>query len=114
MIDRHAINFEKTFSGAMLLGVEAKMTRADKNNPKSEQVQAKDKDGVPKWTVTVAVQTKSFEKTKFENIAITITSPNKPYAAIQPGSPVTVEGLELGFMVQSKGGISFFYSAENI
>ncbi len=114
MIDRYSINFDKTVGSAMLLGVEAKMTRADKQNPKSEQVQARDKDGVPKWTVTLAVQTKSFENTKFENIPITVTSPNKPYEAIPPGTQVTVENMELGIMPQQRGGFSVFYSAEAI
>ncbi len=90
------------------------MTRVDKNNPKSDQVQARDKDDVPKWTVTLAVQTKSFENTKFDNVSITITSREKPYGAIQPGTPVTVEGLALGFMVNTRGGLSVFYSAESI
>jgi hypothetical protein len=114
MIDRYAIQFEKTFGGAMLLGVEPKMTRADRNDPKSAMEQARDKDGVLKWTVTLAVQTKSFENTKFENIPITITSPNKPCGAMPPGSPVAVEGLELGIMPQTRGGFSVFYSAEAI
>ena len=114
MIDRYAINFDKTFGGAMLLGVEPKMQRADKNDAKSQQVQARDKDGTLKWTVTLAVQTKSFENTKFENIPITVTSPNKPYEAIPPGTPVTVENLELGIMPQQRGGFSTFYSAEAI
>lgn len=114
MIDRYAIDFNKTFGGAMLLGVEPKYTRADKNDAKSQQVQARDKDGVLKWTVTLAVQTKSFENTKFENIPITVTSPNKPYEAILPGTPVTVENLELGIMPQQRGGFSVFYSAEAI
>jgi catalase len=114
MADRFSINFAKTFNGAMLLSVEPKMQRADRTNSKSEQVQALDKEGVPKWTVILAVQTKSFEQTKFENIQITVTSPNKPYGAIPLGSMVTVEGLELGIMAQSKGGFSCFYSAEAI
>jgi hypothetical protein len=114
MIDRYSINFDKTFGSAMLLGVEPKYTRADKNDPKSSQVQARDKDGVPKWTVTLSVQTKSFENTKYENIPITVASPNKPYEAIPPGTLVTVENLELGIMPQQRGGFSVFYSAEAI
>src|SRR6266700_6356049 len=114
MIDRYVVDFNKTFGGAMLLGIEAKMQRSDKNDQKSPMEQARDKDGVLKWTVSLAVQTKNFENTKFETIPITVTSPNKPYGAIQPGSPVTVEGLELGIMAQSRGGFSVFYSAEAI
>ncbi len=114
MIDRYAIEFHKTFGGAMLLGIEPKMQRADKNDPKSESEQARDKNNVPKWTVTLAVQTKSFDNTKFETIAITVTSPNKPFGAIPPGSQVTVEGLEMGIMPQARGGFSTFYAAESI
>jgi hypothetical protein len=114
MIDRWIVDFDKSVEGAMLLSVEPKMTRVDKNNPKSDQVQARDKDDVPKWTVTLAVQTKSFENTKFDNVLITITSREKPYGAIQPGTPVTVEGLSVGFMAQARGGFSVFYSAEAI
>ena len=113
-IDRYVVDFGKSFGGAMLLGIETKMQRSDKNNPKSDMEQARDKDGVLKWTVTLAVQTKSFENTKFETIQITVISPNKPYGAIPLGSPVTVEGLELGIMAQSRGGFSVFYSAEAI
>lgn len=114
MPDRWIADFDKSVEGAMLLNVEPKMTRADKNDSRSDQVQAKDKDGVPKWTVTLAVQTKNFENTKFENIPITITSREKPYGGIVPGTPVTVEGLVVGFMAQARGGYSVFYSAEAI
>ncbi|SRR6266566_7081117 len=114
MIDRWILNFDKSVEGAMLLSVEPKMQRSDKNDAKSQQVQARDKDDVPKWTITLALQTKSFENKKFENITITITSREKPYGAIQPGTSVTVEGLALGFMVNTRGGLSVFYSAESI
>lgn len=113
MIDRYVVDFAKTFGGAMLLGIEPKMQRSDKNDPKSDMEQARDKDGVLKWTVSLAVQTKSVNA-KFETIAITVTSPNKPYGAIPPGTPVTVEMLELGIMPKDKGGFSVFYSAEAI
>ena len=114
MIDRYALNFEKTFNGAMLVAIEPKMSRKDKNDPKSPMEQAKDKDGVNKWSVTLTVAVKSFDNTKYENISITIAAPNKPYAAIAPGTFVVVDGLEMGIMVQSRGGFSVFYSAENI
>jgi hypothetical protein len=113
MIDRYVVDFAKTFTGAMLIAIEPKMTRADKNNASSDQVQARDGNGVPKWAITLAVQTKSVN-TKFETIAITVISPNKPYGAIPPGTPVMVEQLELGIMPKDKGGFSVFYSAEAI
>jgi len=113
VIDRYVVDFAKTFGGAMLLGIEPKMQRSDKNDPKSDMEQAHDKAGVLKWTISLAVQTKSVNA-KFETIAITVTSPNKPYGAIPPGTPVTVEMLELGIMPKDKGGFSVFYSAEAI
>ena len=115
MIDRYAIDFDKTFGSAMLLGLEPKMTRADKQNPKSEQVQARDKDGTPKWSCILVVQVKNqFDNVKYENIAVTIVSPNKPYEAIPPGTPVTAEDTWVGIMTQARGGFSAFYSAEAI
>lgn len=114
MIDRYAIDFAKTFNGAMLLAIEPKMQRADRNDAKSAMEQAKDKEGVLKWTVTVAVQVKSFESVKFDTVPITVTSPTRPYAQVAPGSPVVIEGLEMGIMAQSRGGFSVFYSATNI
>ncbi len=115
MIDRYVVDFIRTFGMALLLLVEPKMQREDKNNQNSPQVQARDSDSnVLKWTVTLAVQTKLRNRTKLENIQVTITSPNKPYEAIPPGTPVTVENLELGIMPQQRGGFSVFYSAEAI
>jgi hypothetical protein len=114
MIDRYVVDFAKTFGGAMLLGVEPKMTRADKDDPKSDQVQARDKEGLLKWTISLAVQVKSFDNTKFETIPITVSSQSKPFGAIPLGAAVTVEGLELGIMPRDRGGFSVFYSAASI
>lgn len=117
MPDRFVLNFAKTFAGARLVAIEPKMTRSDKNNPKSPMVQATDKDNVPKWTLTVAMAIESFEKTKHETIPVTITSPKMPDEAML-GKLVTIEDLELGIMVQarSNGSTSFsmFYSATAI
>jgi hypothetical protein len=116
LIDRYVIDFVKTFGAAMLTGVDPKMQRVDKDDPKSAVEQARDKEGVLKWTVTVTVQTKSFDNTKttYVNLPITVTSPARPCGAILPGSGVVVEGLEMGIMPQArdKGGFSVFYSAE--
>jgi hypothetical protein len=114
MIDRWIVDFDKSVVSAMLLSVEPKMQRSDKNDANSPQVQARDKDGVPKWTITLAVGIQAFEQTKFENIAVTITSREKPYGGIQPGTMVTVESLTVGFMAQARGTVSVFYSAEAI
>jgi hypothetical protein len=114
MIDRVIVDFDKTFGRGIFLGVEPKMTRADKNDPKSEQLQARDKNSVLKWTATIAVRVQAFENAKMENIAIAILSPQKPYAALPVGSSVLVEGLEMGIMKQDRGGFSIFFSASNI
>lgn len=98
----------------MLLAVEAKLQRENKADPKSKMVQAHDAEGVAKWSITLAVATKNFEQTKFENIQVTITSPNKPYGAIPPGTPVTCENLVVGLMPGSKGGFTTFYTADAI
>ena len=108
------IDFDKTYESAMLIGVEPKMTRADKSDQKSAMVQARDSNGIYKWSCILVVQTKSFENIKYENIPVTVTSPDKPYQAIMPGTQVTVENMELGIMPKDRGGFSVFYSAEAI
>ena len=114
-MDRFAINFDETFPVAMLIGVVPKMTRADKQNPKSGQVQARDANGTFKWSCILAVQVKgNFDNVKYENIQITVVSPNKPYEAIPPGTPVTAEDTWVGIMTQARGGFTVFYSAEAI
>ena len=51
----------------MLRGCEQKMQRKERDNPNSEQVPAQDKNGVPKWTVYLSVETKSsFGKKQFD------------------------------------------------
>ena len=114
MIDRVVGDFDKTFGRGIFLGVEPKMTRADKNEPKSEQLQARDKNSVLRWTATIAVRVQAFENAKMENIAVAILSPQKPYAALPVGSSVLVESLEMGIMKQDRGGFSIFFSASNI
>src|SRR6266487_770251 len=110
------INFVQTFGAAMLTGVDPKMQRVDKDDPKSATEQARDKEGVLRWTVTVTVQTKSFDNTKttYVNIPITVSSPARPCGAIPPGSGVVVENMEMGIMPRDKGGFTTFYSAEAI
>ena len=113
-IDRVVVNFEKTFGKGIFLGVEPKMTRADKTDPKSKQVQAHDADGVLRWTATIAVKLQAFETAKMENIAVTINSPQKPYERLPVGTSVIVDGLAMGLMKQERTGYSTFFSAENI
>lgn len=113
-IDHYCVDFNRTYGGAMLLAVEPKLKRENKTDPKSKMVQAHDADGVPRWSVSLAVATKSYEQMKFETIQVTVTSPNKPYGAIPPGTPVTVENMVVGIMPASKGGFTTFYSCDSI
>jgi hypothetical protein len=113
MINRVIVDFVRTYGKGMLISIEPKMTRADRNNPKSPQVQASDDNGL-KWTVTVSVPVQSFDRIKQENIEVTINAPNRPYNAIPLGHMVIVEGLEMGIMKADKTGYGVYFSAENI
>jgi hypothetical protein len=110
MIDRVVVDYVKTFGQpGIFLGVEKKMTREDRTNPNSPQVQATDKNGSGmKWTATVALKVKNFDKEKIENLSITLTSPTQPCANVPVGQAVVIEGLEMGIMKQERGGFSVF------
>ncbi|HJT55285.1 MAG TPA: hypothetical protein VJ761_02230 [Ktedonobacteraceae bacterium] len=113
MLDRVFIDSDKTFTSAMVRAVEPKMQRSDKDNPNSPMEQAKDKDGVLKWTVVLSTERQSAGgKSKYEDIPVTITSLTKP--ALESGRMVSIEGLEMGIMVQTRGGFSVFFSAQAI
>jgi hypothetical protein len=115
MIDRWIIDVEKSIVGAALLRVEPKMQRSNKEDPKSPMVHGHDKDNVPKWTVHLSIEQESFEKPKFENIQITVTSPKQPCEGVPQYTPVTIQGLALGQMPRgNSGGVSVFYVAESI
>src|SRR6266581_6343851 len=97
MLDRIVVDVAQTFVGVMLRGCEPKMQRKERDNPNSEQVPAQDKNGVPKWTVYLSVETKSsFGKKQFDEIEVTVTSPKSPVESIPMGSYVTIEGLTQG------------------
>src|SRR6266567_5735282 len=116
-IDRVAVNFSGTFSGpGLFLGVEPKMERADKNDPNSQEVQARDKNngGALKWTATVAVKYKAFSKGRNEILSVTLVSPTQPCSDVSLGQTVIIEGLEMGIMRQDRGGFSQFWSAAAI
>ena len=113
MISRVIVDFVETYGKAMLISTEPKMTRADRNNPKSPQVQATDDNGALRWTVTLSVPVQSFDRVKQENIEITMSAPNRPYTAMI-GHYVIVESLEMGIMKADKTGYSVFFSAKNI
>ncbi len=116
MIDRVVVDYVKTFGQpGIFLGIEAKMTREDRTDPKSKQVQASEKNGGGlKWTATVALKVKTFEKEKIENLSITLTSPTQPCANVSVGQTVVIEGLEMGIMKQDRGGFSVFFSAAGV
>jgi hypothetical protein len=110
------VDVPNTFEGMMLRGCEQKTQRKDRENPNSEMVPAQDKNGVPKWTVYLSVETKSsFGKKQFDEMEVTLTSPKNPCESIPMGSYVTVERLIEGRMPIGKGkAVTVFYTAEAI
>jgi len=115
MIDRVVVDFVKTFGRpGIFMGVEPKMERLDRNDPNSEQVQSRDKNGGGlKWTATVALKYQANGREKKEILSITLLSPSAPCTNIHEGQTVMVEGLEMGVMPQEKG-FSQFWSAAAI
>ena len=114
MTDRVVVDFDKTFGKGIFLGIEPKMKRSDRANPKSPMVQGDDGNGKLQCTATIAVKSQISETAKMENIAVTILSPQKPYERLPVGTTVIVEGLVMGTMDKDKGGHSKYWSAENI
>ena len=108
------VDFVRTWGKGILIAIEPKLTRANREDPKSPMVQASDGNGNLKWTATVSVPTKMFETTKHVSIEVTLNAPKKPYEAIPIGSNIIVEGMEMGIMKADKTGYSTFFSAENI
>ena len=114
MLEKYPIAYEQTYNGAVLQAVEPKL-EAPSGNAQATMEQAKDKAGVPKWLVYLNMDVKTTTgKKKFENITITVTSPNKPYDAIPLNSPVIIEKLSLGTMLREKGSYTLYYTAEAI
>jgi hypothetical protein len=103
MIDRVVVDYVKTFGKpGIFLSCEPKMVRENKDAANSKQVQGRDGNGSLKWTATIAMSVKVFDREKYENLSITLTSPSQPCAGIQPGQPVVIEGLEMGLMPGNK------------
>lgn len=113
MLDRFYIDFNKTVINARLEKVERKMERSDRNDPNSPMRHAQDKDGVPKYTAHLSVETNNFDKTKFDHIAITVASREKLDEVLTEGK-VMVEGFSLGTMPQGKNTYSIFFMADAI
>ncbi len=116
MPDRYAIDVPNTYSDAMFRYIEPKMQPVNKDDPNSPQEQAKNKEGVLQWLVTLSFSVKPTNggKTKLEDVTATVNSPVRPFEKIPLGSLVAVEGLKMGIMKQDKGGFSLFYSLDNI
>ena len=118
MIDRVVVDFVKTFGEpGIFLGVEPKMQRTDRDDPKSPQEQARDKQNPQelKWIASVAIKIKNFQKEKKEILGVTLSSPSQPCTNVQIGQTVVIEGLEMGIMKQERGnGFSQFWSAAAI
>ena len=112
IIDRVVVDYAKTFGKpGIFLSVEPKMVRENKDNANSPMVQGRDSNGL-KWVATVAVPVKAFDRERFENLSITLTSPSQPCANIQPGQQVVVDGLTQGLMPGNK--TPQFWSADSI
>jgi hypothetical protein len=114
LINSVYVDFVKTWGKGILIAIEPKMTRANREDPKSPMVQASDGNGNLKWIAAVSVPTKMFEITKHVGIEVTLNAPKKPYEAIPIGSNIIVEGMQMGIMKAEKTGFSTFFSAENI
>src|SRR5712692_2507537 len=106
LIDRVYVDFNRTFGQGVFLGVEPKMVRKDKNDRNSPMEQGRDKDGVRKWAVAVAVKIKNFEQAKNETLSVTLTSETQPCSDLSMGEVVKVEGLEMGVMKNERGGFT--------
>lgn len=114
-LDRVVVDFIKTFRRpGILLGVEPKLVRKDKDDPNSEQVQGSDGEGNLKWIVTMAVPVKAYGREKFENLSVTVNSPAQPCSGVSIGQTVIAEGLEMGIMKQDRNGYSVFFSASTV
>jgi hypothetical protein len=115
MLDRIPVD-AKALVGVMLRYCEPKTQRKDRENPNSEQVPALDKNGVPKWTVILSIETLSpFGKRQHDDIEVTVTSPKNPCEGIAERSDVSVVGLTLGMMPIGKGkAVTVFYTADAI
>jgi hypothetical protein len=114
MSDLAVVNFVETYGKGIFLGIEPKMKRSDRANPKSPMVQGDDGNGKLQWTATIAVKSQLSETAKMENMAVTILSPQKPYDRLPIGTMVIAEGLVMGIIDKDKGGHSKYWSAENI
>jgi hypothetical protein len=108
------VDFVKTWGKGILIAIEPKMTRANREDLRSPMVQASDGNGNLRWTVAISVPTKVFETTKHVGIEVTINASKRPYEAIPIGSNIIVEGMLMGIMKADKTGYSTFFSAENI
>jgi hypothetical protein len=114
MFDKLYADVNRTIKSATLLKVERKMERSDRNDPNSPMKPAQDKDGVPKYTVHLSVETSSFDKTKFDNIQVTVNSRDNLVEAFPTKCDVVVLGLAIGLMPQGKSTYSVFFTADAI
>lgn len=112
-IDRLVVDYIKTFEKpAIFLSIEPKMVRANKEDSNSPMVQGRDSNGGLKWIATVAVPVKAFDREKFVNLSITLTSPTQPCTNLQPGHQCVPEMLVQGLMPGNKN--PQFWSADSI
>lgn len=115
LLERGILDFVKTFGRpGILLSVEPKMANKNKEDRNSEQVQASDEEGTPKWVATIACPVKAYGREKYINLPVTVASKTQPLAGVLPGQTVVPENLEMGIMKMEKGGSTQFFSASSI
>jgi hypothetical protein len=115
MINSYAVVFRQTFKGATLLRVVPKTEKSDRNNPNSPMVPAYDKDGVPKYTAYLSVETQPFDKPQFDNITCTISSRDRLDEEFTEKVDVVLDGFKVNVMKSDKGGgYTFYFTADAI
>jgi hypothetical protein len=94
-----AVDTVRTFSVLIFMGSEP---RADFNTGEHQR----SKDGVLKWSVTVAAQTipVNGQRSAAETLSVTIVSPTDPGQDLPPGTPVVLEDLRAGVMDPEQRG----------
>lgn len=121
MIDVVKVDFQATFGGGLFLGVEPKPARIEEGNGSfaqqaTRQAVGKD-DGLPRWVATIAVKVLNRfpgRPPRTEVLNVTMSSEKQPCADIPMGTPVTIEGLEMGVMASNKNGFTTFFSCDAI
>lgn len=114
MIDLVAVDVPRTFQQLMLIGVEAKPERNEEMNGlplDAAPRQARNKQGVPQWVVTLAATYSRFGKAHTEIMNVTVDNKAEPCDGMGAGALVTPELLQMGIMTSDKGKAQVFFKA---